>query len=140
MSTLRIGRIATDAEAAATRVRVARLTVEGTAAISIFPLADMPDVEPAQNMEITAVPVGTITDPVWSWRKISGPTIGLTAIGATVLFDTPADINGASIVLGVKVSAGGQTSVEQTFTMTIMPQTDWWWTGTGWSPRTAVFQ
>lgn len=127
------------AAAAAPRLRAVRLTGSGGAAVTVAPLSDRTGVEPGSTITYTATLVGGGTADSWAWRRVSGAAIGLTATGATATFAAPSDLAGASVTVGVTATVGGVTSPEEIMTVTALPQTEWWWTDTGWTPHTEVW-
>jgi hypothetical protein len=107
----------------------------GSPAVIVNALPDLANVEPESTITVTATLVGGGTADTWTWRRVSGPTIGIIGTGATVTFTAPSDINGATVVVGVTATIDATTSPERTFTVNVLAQTEWWWTGTGWIPQ-----
>lgn len=124
---------------ASSRVRWYEAGGNGTAAVKVTPLPDLSNVEPGTTVTVTAALAGGGSADSWNWRVVSGPATGLFATGATITFTAPSDINGTSLVIGVTATIGPTTSTEDTFTVTALPQTEWYWTGTGWLPRVDVW-
>lgn len=122
----------------APKVRWARVAVEGTAAVIVSPLAAQA-VEPESVVTVAAALSTTGPADSWTFRRVSGPTIGIQGSGATRTFIAPsqdAPTNPAvppqssTVVIGVTATKDGTTSAERTCTVTIMPQTQWVWNGT----------
>lgn len=119
--------------------RIYRAGLTGTASVLVSVIADYDNVEPETNLAITATLQGGGSADSWTWRRVSGAAIGINGTGASVSFLAPSDINGTSVVVGVTATVGPTTSPEETFTVTVLPQTEWWWTGSAWTPRTEVW-
>lgn len=120
--------------AASPRLRAARLTGSGAAAVTVAPLSGLTNVEPGSPVSFTASLLGGGSADSWAWRRVSGAQIGLIATGATATFPAPSDLNGASVTIGVSATLGGITSPEVTAIVTALPQLEWWWTDSAWSP------
>lgn len=120
-------------------VRWLRAAVDGAPAVIVNPLPDLANVEPESTVTITATLVGGGTADTWTWRRISGPAIGLFGTGPSVSFPAPSVIDGGTLVIGVTATLAGITSTEDTFSITVLPQTEWLWTGTGWIPNVELF-
>lgn len=116
-------------------VRWLSSSATGTAAVVVNPLPDLGNVEPESTVSVTASLVGGGAADSWAWRRVSGPTIGIITAGASASFTAPSVLAGTSVVVGVTATVGATTSPEDTFTVTVLPQTEWWWTGTGWIPQ-----
>lgn len=148
MSTLRTHRLALDLAPAAARLRahglalsgttpaipklrIRGLTLAGPAAVVVSALA--PQVaEPESTVTVTGALVGGGVADSWTFRPISGPSIGLTVAGASATFTAPSTKppSGAVVVVGVTATLDGTTSPERTCTITLLPQVRWAWTGT----------
>jgi hypothetical protein len=82
--------------------------------------------------------------PTWQWRRISGPTVGLPATGATASLtmpslwnpDTATPTSGAPapslLLVGVRATVGGVQSPEVTCQISILPQLSWSRSGSTW--------
>jgi len=137
---IRWGRAALETTAPTqTRIRWGRAALEKTAAALVDPIADLVNQEPNQLLSFTATLAGGGQATIWTWRGISGPATALVAIGPKVTFTTPSDLNGTVLVLGVKATVDGVTSPEETVSITVLPQTEWFWTPPTWSPTTEVY-
>jgi hypothetical protein len=117
-------------------VRWGRTLVSGTAAVVVNPIPDQTNLEPESTVTITASLLGGGTADSWVWRVVSGPAVTIVGTGPSVTIAAPSDMSGASVVIGVKATVGVLQSAEVTTTITSLPQTDWWWSGTDWLPRT----
>lgn len=117
-------------------LRIHRASLSGTLAPRISPLGDMTLVEPARTMSITASLVEAMS-ATWAWRVISNPSVTISQSGATVTFTTPSTMppNGADVALGVTATSGSVASPEETLTISVLPQTRWWYTPTGYVGR-----
>lgn len=124
---------------ASSRVRWYEAGGNGAAAVKVTPLPDLGNVEPGSTVTVSAALVGGGSADSWAWRVVSGPATGLFGTGPTITLTAPSDINGASLVIGAAATLGSTTSPEDTFTVTVLPQTEWYWTGTGWLPRADVW-
>jgi hypothetical protein len=81
---------------------------------------------PGEQKEITAtLASGTATS--WSWRHISGPNVTMSGSGATRTLTGPSIMPpGSSVaVFGVKAINDPVESIEQTVSVTILPQLSW---------------
>jgi hypothetical protein len=139
----RVVRITGDGAAAAPaappRSRIFRVTGSGAAGVAVAPLADITNVEPESTVTLTAALVGGGTADSWTWRRVSGANIGIASTGATVTFPAPSDINGTSVVVGVRATVGGIQSPEATCNVTVLPQLGWWWDPAGWIPAVTTW-
>lgn len=128
---VRLGRAELSGTAAIVpKVRYGRLDLAGTAAVLVVPLQPQ-TVEPESTVNLAAGLVGGGSADSWAWRPISGPSIGILGSGATVSFKAPSAMPpGTSVVVGVRATVSGTQSPEQTVTITILPQLQWYWTGT----------
>lgn len=124
------------ADPSGSRVRWGRTLVSGTAAVVVNPIPDQTNLEPESTVTITASLLGGGTADSWVWRVVSGPAVTIVGTGPSVTIAAPSDMSGASVVIGVKATVGVLQSAEVTTTITSLPQTDWWWSGTDWLPRT----
>lgn len=112
------------------KLRIHGAGLAGAAAVVVNALA--PQVaEPESTVTVTGSLVGGGAADSWTFRPISGPSIGLTVAGASATFTAPSTKppSGAVVVVGVTATLDGTTSAEQTCTITLLPQVRWAWTG-----------
>lgn len=120
---------------APTKLRWYRGDVAGAQAVLIGSIPNQSGIEPESTVTITAALYAGIGTPdSWTWRVVSGPATTIYGTGATVDITAPSHINGATVTIGVRATKDGITSPETTFTLGVLPQTEWWWTGTAWIP------
>jgi hypothetical protein len=124
-----------------TNLRVAKVSLTAVEAVlvSITPAVT---VGPGEAVTLTATLL-TSGSPTWTWRRISGPTIGLSPAGAVASFIAPSLWNAdrtqpnggipgvSTLVLGVKATVGGIDSPEVRCEITILPQVSWAYAGSG---------
>lgn len=138
LTKVRLARVAiTGTAPAETKVRYGRLALVGTPALVIQPLADV-TTEPERIVTIVAQTLDGVPADSFVWRRISGPAVELEAAGAQVGFTAPSLMPqaGRVLVLGVRATAGAQTSPERTVTVTVLAQTSWIRYGDGpWKGR-----
>lgn len=156
MTTVRWGRAAIDAPSQSPRIQWGLATLEGTAsqrprlrwggaavdgvaAVVVAPIPNRSNVEPESTLTITAALQDGGTADSWTWRPVSGPAVGITGTGPTVQLVAPSHIDGTTVVLGVQAAVGSTKSSEVTITLNVLPQTEWWWIGSGWIPRTETW-
>nr|WP_167405787.1 hypothetical protein [Sphaerisporangium cinnabarinum] len=115
----------------APRLRIHGAAMTGPAAVLLSALPDQ-TVEPESTVTIAASLVGGGSPDSWTFRRVSGPSVGISGTGATRTFTAPSAMPpaGASVVIGVTATIGGVTSPERTCTITVLPQVSWVWTGT----------
>lgn len=118
----------------AQQLRVTRVTGSGALAIVVNPLPNWTGVEPESDLTITASLLGGLVADSWTWRIVTG-TAAINGTGDTVIITAPSHINGTTITVGVTGTKDAVTSAEVTFTVAVLPQTEWWWTGTAWIPH-----
>lgn len=119
-------------------IRDYRFDLSGTAGVLVAPLAGQ-TVEPESTVTVSASLLTAGPADSWSFRRVSGPSIGISGTGASRTFAAPsqdAPVNPAvppqpsTVVVGVTATKDGVTSAERTCAVTIMPQTRWVWNGT----------
>ena len=113
------------------KVRLYRAELSGTAAVLVAPLTGQ-TVEPLSTVTLTAVLLSAGPADSWTWRRISGPSVGIEGTGATRTFVAPATMDGTEVVIGVTATKDGVTSNERTVTIAALPQLSWIWDGTAW--------
>lgn len=97
---------------------------------NVVPIDDISGIEPETSFSYTASLADGSTATSWSWRQVSGTPVVVSNTGATVSLRTPSlATNGVpvstTIVLGVTATIGSQTTVEEQFTITVLPQLRW---------------
>ena len=127
---------------AVTKVRVYEASLGGVGAV-IVSITPTLTVGPGEDVSLTATLL-TGGSATWAWRRISGPTVGLSPSGAAAAFVAPSVWNAdraqptgglpglSTLVIGVKATVGGVESAEVRCTITILPQLSWASTGTAW--------
>lgn len=120
---------------AAPKGRIYNAQFSGTAGVTVNALAPLTNVEPESTVALSASLVDGSTPDSWAWRSVSGPAVGIVGTGATVTIAAPSDINGATVVVGVRASKSGVLSPEVTCSISVLPQTEWLWADTGWVPH-----
>jgi hypothetical protein len=113
------------------KVRWGRSAVTGAAAVVVAALPDQ-TVEPESTVTIAASLLGGGAADSWTFRRVSGPSIGIAGTGASRTFTAPSAMPpaGATVVIGVTATLDGVTSPERTCTITVLPQVSWVWNGT----------
>lgn len=130
--TLRVfGVSGSGAAVTARKLRVFAVSGSGSTALTVAPLTNLTGVEPEAPVSITAtMQLGSAES--WTWRQISGPTVALAGVGATVTFAAPSSMTGATVVLGVIASSSSVSSVERTVSVQVFPQTVWNYNAGAW--------
>lgn len=154
--TIRWYRASSEGAASTSTIRWYRASSEGNTAVVIAPIATRSNLEPETVVVIPATLQAGTAD-LWTWRRVSGPAVSIATNGPTATVTAPSDINGATLVLGVTATVNGvagdnyvdgfsdsygasnTVSPEVTATLNVLPQTEWWWTGTAWVPRIEVW-
>jgi hypothetical protein len=117
-----------------------RASLEGTAAVIVAPIGNKAGIEPESTVVVTAVLLSTGPADTWTWRLVSGPSPSLSAVGSTATMTAPSNLNGTSFTIGVTATLAGVTSPEVTFTVGVLPQTEWWSDGVGgWTPNVTTY-
>lgn len=106
------------------KARVYRAAVAGTAAVNLAPIPSR-IVEPATLVEITALLTGGTPGETYIWRQVSGPTVSFIGSGPTRSFVAPSDVNGTTVVVGVRCMVGSTSSSEVLATVNVLPQIVW---------------
>ena len=134
---IRWGRVLSDgtAPAANPKIRWGRVASDGVASVTVAAIASIVDIEPGTLVTITASLVGGGAADSWTWRPISGPSVGITGTGETVTVVAPSHLDGCTVVIGVRATKDGTVSPERSITLTVLPQLSWRWTGTTLVPR-----
>ena len=109
------------------RSRLLRVTGSGAAAVIVAAIPDPVEQEPGVTMTVTAALLGGESADTWTFRRVSGLAVGLSNAGPVLTFETPSHINGGQVVIGVTATKSGIVSPEVQFTVTVRPQTEWWW-------------
>jgi hypothetical protein len=130
---------ASGAAAASPKLRWIRSEAGGALAVIVAPITSQSGLEPETVVTISASLVGGGTADSWTWRPVSGASVGINGTGATVTVAAPSDINGASTVIGVRATKDGITSPEATMVVQVLPQTEWLWAGSSWLPNVVVW-
>ena len=116
------------------KVRWGRSEATGAVSVTLAQLLHQ-TVEPLSTVTLTAVPAaGSAVPDSYVWRRVTGATVALSGVGATVTFPAPAHIDGTYVVIGVKGIKAGIESAEQQVRIDARPQLTWAATSTGWSP------
>lgn len=120
-------------------VRWGHVGLVGAAAVVVQPFADV-TVEPESTVTITASLAGGGTADSWTFRRVSGPSVGILGSGATRTLTAPstAPPAGGVLVIGVQATLDGTTSPERLHTINLLPQVSWVWNGEAFvgAPRT----
>ncbi len=107
---------------------VESITLDGPAALTAAPDPTNPaDVGPGEQVDLGAVLTSGGTADAWHWRRISGPAVSLLADGPRCRLVGPSIMPPSPqlLVLGVRATAGTQTSPETQVTIRVLPQISW---------------
>lgn len=118
------------------RARIVQVTAAGPVQVTVTPPPNLTGIEPGTVHTVTAALTSGLAADSWAWRVVSGPATTIYGSGPTVDITTPSHIDGATVTIGVRATKDGITSPETTFTLAALPWTEWWWTGSGWTPKT----
>lgn len=122
------------------RVHKASLTAVGAVIVTVPASLEVGPGETAV-LEAELITPGSAT---WAWRRISGPTIGLSPSGDTATFIAPSLWNSdrtqpnggvpgvSTLVVGVTATIDGIVSPEVRCEVRILPQLTWARSGTSW--------
>lgn len=113
--------------ASTTKIRWYRSEFSGTLSVLVSAIPDLSSVEPEIVISVVANLQGGGTADSWSWRIVSGSVVTLNTNGPNLTFTAPSNLNGTSFVIGVTATIAGITSPEELFTVSVLPQTEWFW-------------
>jgi hypothetical protein len=114
-------------------LRTFSVSVTHTAIPVLVDLPDQTDVEPAAQIQFTAVSAdGGALDSA-TWTQTAGPTATLAPSGLSCIVTAPYLMPGAasSIVISVVGHRGTANSLPVTATITVLPQLSWAWDPVG---------
>lgn len=120
--------------------RVLKVTGSGAVAVVVNPLPNLTDLEPESLVTVTASLASGVTADSWAWRVVSGPAATIFGVGAAVQITAPSNINGAVVTIGTRATLDSVQSPEVTFTLTVLPQAEWWWSDTAWTPAVDLWE
>lgn len=113
------------------RLRAVGISAAGTGTVVINPIAAR-EAGPMEAVVLLASTQGGASVDSWTWRRISGPVVTLTQLGAQVSLTVPSltPPNTQTLVLGVTATQGATTSAEVVVNITVLPQLEWTWNAT----------
>lgn len=118
---------------ATSKLRVYQSTLSGTQAVRVN-VIDPITAGPNEPLTLTASLVAGGSADSWAFRRISGPAVSFAGTGAVRTFAAPAvqPPNLGELKVGIIATIDGVQSPEVVVTITLLPYTRAYWSGTAW--------
>lgn len=127
----------TSGSATVERFMIAVSTLQGGMIPTADAGANQNDIEPWSTVRLSGSGSSTNTGSIvsYTWQQVSGTAVSLVGSGVDLQFESPARINGATLVFSLIVTdSNGKTSDSDTVTVTVLPPTTYQASGSGWQP------